>query len=108
LNHNQTVSSVARRLRHLTKRDISEVLTVLVEVWHEALLQPDGYIRIDGLGKLYIEKQQLRSAGVIQAYLRAKHGAAPARLDRYYFRFRPSESLRAALMAAHKGGSKQL
>ena len=103
MNHSQTVATVAQRLRCLTKRDVGEVLDVLIEVWREALLQPEGYIRIEGLGKLYIEQQQLRSAGVIQARLRAKHGAAPVHLDRYYFRFRPSDTLRAAVLAAREG-----
>ena len=107
MNRSQTVAAVARRLRHLTQQDVSEVLDVLVEVWREALLQPDGYIRIGDLGKLYIEQQQMRSAGVIQARLHDRYGTAPAFLDRYYFRFRPSESLRAAVLAAREGQEQQ-
>lgn len=103
MNSNQTATAVARRLRNLKKRDVRDVLAILTEVWREELLKPDGYIHIDGLGKLYIEQQQLRSAGFIQAQLEVKHGVVPTTIPRYYFRFRPADSLRAALLTDRNG-----
>ncbi|MHB8624620.1 MAG: hypothetical protein ACYDBJ_10680 [Aggregatilineales bacterium] len=97
MNYNETVVAVARKLRQSTKHDVSEMLKVLLEVWREELLRPGGYIRIEGVGKLYVERQIIRSSGVVYRALSQKHKPVPATLVRYYFRFHPSDSLRAAL-----------
>jgi hypothetical protein len=73
------------------------VLDVLIEVWAEALRQPGGYIRIDGFGKLYVERQQMRSSGMIRKHLIARDGEAPETLERLYFRFSPSQELKIAV-----------
>ena len=97
MNYNETVSAVARKLRQSTKREVSEMLNVLLEVWREELLRPGGYICIEDLGKLYIERQTIRSTGAVYRTLSQKHRSIPETLARYYFRFHPSGSLRAAL-----------
>lgn len=100
MNYNQTVAAVARKLRQRTRREVREMLDVLLDIWREELLRPDGYIRIDALGKLYVEQQTMRVPGVITRTLTHKQLPAPPTLTRYYFRFHPSESLREALVVS--------
>jgi hypothetical protein len=107
VNYNQTVAVVARKLRQRTRREVREVLDVLLEVWREELLRPDGYIRIDALGKLYVEQQTMRVPGAVRRALAEQQRPVPPLLTRYYFRFHPSESLREALLIAHEHGSEE-
>jgi nucleoid DNA-binding protein len=107
LNYNQTVAAVARKLRQRSRREVREVLDVLLEVWREELLRTDGYIRIDNLGKLYVEQQTMRTPGAVKQALAQKQLPAPPVLSRFYFRFHPSESLRQALVAARESEQKK-
>ncbi len=90
----------------MRKRDVGEMLDVLLEIWSEELTRPGGHIRIEGLGKLYVERQRIRSTGAVRAMLRSKGKPVPATLNRYYFRFRPSERLYATLVAAEEEAQK--
>jgi nucleoid DNA-binding protein len=98
MNRTQTIAIVSRRLRHLTRHDVSEVYKLIIDTWRAALLQPGGYVDIPGLGKLYIEAQDMRCAGAILTHLQAKRHIAPTTLRRYYCRFRPAGVLRQALL----------
>ena len=99
MNHHETVSAVARKLRQFSRRDVRQMLEVLIEVWSEELIQPGGYIRIEGLGKLYVEQQTIPITGVIKRSLESKQKATPTTLNRYYFRFRPVDPLYKKLKA---------
>jgi hypothetical protein len=94
------VAAVARKLRQRSRREVREVLDVLLEVWREELLRPEGYIRIDSLGKLYVEQQMMRVPGAVKKAMAQRRLSAPPVLTRFYFRFHPSESLRRALGVA--------
>ncbi|MHB8628400.1 MAG: hypothetical protein ACYDBJ_15205 [Aggregatilineales bacterium] len=107
MNYNETVAAVARKMRQRTKREVSEMLDVLLEVWRGELLRPGGYIRIDALGKLYVERQVIRSSGAVYRSLSQKHKPVPATLVRYYFRFHPSDTLRTALTKSCEVETKQ-
>jgi len=102
VNYNQTVAAVARKLRQRTRREVRETLDVLLEVWQEELLRPGGYIRIDQLGKLYVEKQTMRVPGAVRRTLAQQQRPVPSTMPRFYFRFHPSESLRQALIVARE------
>ncbi len=102
VNHSQMIAAVARRLRQFSRRDVREVYEALVEVWQEELVQPDGYIRIEGLGKLYVQQQTIRSTGVVRAQAAKQNKPAPALLTRYYFRFRPVKALHRRLVASRE------
>ncbi len=96
MNHQETVRAVARKLRHFTRRDVSEMLDVLIEVWADELREPEGFVRLDGLGKLYVEQQTVAVNGAIQQVLERKQNASntiPATMNRYYFRFQPTDTL---------------
>jgi len=97
MNRSETVTAIAHRLRHLKKRDVNEVLLLLIELWTDELVRPGGYIRIDGLGKLYVEQQTIRSVGAIRDTLLDQGKPVPESLKRCYFRFRPADALRARL-----------
>ncbi len=99
MNRRETVAAVARKLRQFKQRDVSEMLDALIEVWCEELIQPEGYIRIEGLGKLYVEQQSMRTPGAVRDTMTYKRGGVPYTLKRYYFRFHPADSLRARLVA---------
>lgn len=93
MNHRQTISRVARCFPDLTRLQIEEILEVLADVWTEELQRPNGEILLRGFGKLRIEVQQIRAAGVMKQ-------TGKATLRRLYFRFRPTPQLRAAIQTA--------
>lgn len=99
MNHRQLVGVVARRFPDLTQRQINDVLDVLVEVWRAELAQPGGEVVIRDFGKLTVEVQHMRNAGAVRTQMGS---AAPDRLTRLYFRFRPTLSLRAEIEAQFK------
>jgi len=95
MNHRQSIAAVARKLRQFTQHDVSDMLEVLAEVWGDELQKPGGFVRIEGLGKLHVEQQTLRTpAAVHAAMLRKRPGqAVPPLMRRTYFRFAPARSL---------------
>ena len=93
MNHRQTISRVARCFPDLTRQQIEEILKVLADVWTEELQRPNGEILLRGFGKLRIEVQHIRAAGVMKQPGRTT-------LRRLYFRFRPTPQLRAAIQTA--------
>lgn len=101
LNHRQTVQAVARRLPHLKRHTVAEVLEVTAEVWADELAQPGSSITLMDLGKLYIEAQQMRVGGAVRDRMEAEHVTAPTRLQRLYYRFRPSGWLKARVEEAY-------
>ncbi len=98
MNTRETIAEIARRLPALRKRDVVEVLSVLIELWHDELSKPDGNIHITGLGRLYVEMHLLKATGMIRQRLIEKYGeVAPQTVQRRVIRFRPSEALYAAM-----------
>ena len=102
MNHRQLVSAIARRFPDLTQRQIDDVLDVLAEVCREELAQPDSEIIIRDFGKLTVEVQHMRNAGAVRAHMGS---AAPDRLTRLYFRFRPTPGLREEIEQHLKEGA---
>lgn len=94
MNHRQTVQAVARRLPHLQKHTVAEVLEIAAEVWAAELAQPRGTVTVVNLGRLHVEAQQMQVGGAVRDRLEAEHGTAPATIRRLYYRFRPSGWLR--------------
>lgn len=107
MNHRETVNAVARKLRHVSRRDVSEMLDVLIEVWRDELIQPDADIRIKGLGKLYVEQQTIPIAGVIRRSYERRRKVAPTTIKRYYFRFSPAAPLYKKLKAFREPREEQ-
>jgi len=107
LNHRQTVQAVARRLPHLKRHTVAEVLEVTAEVWADELAQPGSSVTLMDLGKLYVEAQQMRVGGAVRDRIEAEHGSVPTRLQRLYYRFRPSGWLRQKIEEAQKAGHEQ-
>jgi hypothetical protein len=102
MNHRQTVQAVARRLPHLPKHTVAEVLEAAAEVWAAELAQPDGMIIIANLGRLHIEVQQMQVGGAVRDKLEAQHGTAPVTIRRLYYRFRPAGWLRDLVEEAYE------
>lgn len=107
MNHRQTVQAVARRLPHLQKHTVAEVLEVAAEVWAAELAQPGGVITIANLGRLHVEAQQMQVGGAVRDRLEAQHGTAPATIRRLYYRFRPSGWLRDLVEEAYEQTQKE-
>jgi nucleoid DNA-binding protein len=82
--HRDVIAEVARRLPHRTRRDVSEVIEVLTEVWFQELAS-GGEVIVPDIGRLRIEVQDMAAGGAL-----ADHG----RLSRVYGRFRPTPSLK--------------
>jgi hypothetical protein len=102
MNHRQTVQAVARRLPHLQRHTVAEVLEVAAEVWAAELEQPGGTAALVNLGRLYIEAQQMRVSGAVHETLKAQYGTAPATVKRLYYRFRPSGWLKEFIEEAYE------
>jgi hypothetical protein len=102
MNHRQTVQAVARRLPHLQKHTVAEVLEVAAEVWAAELAQPDSVVTLVNLGRLHVEAQQMQVGGAVRDRLEAYHGTAPAMIRRLYYRFRPSGWLRDLIEEAYE------
>lgn len=103
MNHRQAVQAVARRLPHLQKHIVAEVLEVAAEVWAAELAQPGGTVTVVNLGRLHVEAQQMQvSSGAVRERLEAEHGTAPATIRRLYYRFRPSGWLRDLIEEAYE------
>ena len=99
MNQQDMINAIARKLYRFTRRDIAEVVEVMLELWQAELVKPEGYVHLTGIGKLYVEQQQIPGAGVVKDTLRHKYGRlAPPQLKRVYFRFRPSERLKLAVL----------
>jgi nucleoid DNA-binding protein len=101
MNHRQVIREVARRFPDLTQRQIAEVLDVLVEVWRAELGQPGGEVVIRDFGKLIVEVQRMKNSGAVRTQMGS---AAPERLTRLYFRFRPTPGLHADIEHLMKEG----
>ncbi|MBZ0274938.1 MAG: HU family DNA-binding protein [Anaerolineae bacterium] len=82
--HRDVIARIARQLPHRTRRDVAEVVEILLEVWSEELVN-GGEVILPGVGRLSIEVQDMQAGGVL-----AVHG----RLRRVYGRFRLTESLK--------------
>lgn len=94
MHHDETVAAVARKLYRFSKKDVAEVLDVLIEVWQAQLLQPDAVVHIKGLGKLRIDEQEIKTNVAVRRLLEAQQKVVPKTLKRYYFRFSPSEKFK--------------
>ena len=102
MNHRETIRQISKRLPHLKRRDVADVLEVMAELWLDELAQPGKSVTVADLGKLVVEVQTLRSAGAIRNRLLVTYGhAAPQTLRRVYVRFRPTARLRQAILAAY-------
>ncbi|MBX3063302.1 MAG: HU family DNA-binding protein [Anaerolineae bacterium] len=104
MNTQETISEIARRLPFLHRRDVRDVIEVLVELWQAELTKPDGQVRLTGLGKLYVETHTLKASGIIRQKLLEKHGrAAPRTILRRVLRFSPSDKLLIAMKMSTDG-----
>ena len=82
--HRDVIAKIARRLPHRTRRDVTEIVEILTEVWSEELLKGHEII-VPDVGRLSIEMQDIKAGGAL-----SKHG----RLQRIYGRFRPTPNLK--------------
>ena len=100
--HDETVAAVARKLYRFSRRDVAEVLDVLIEVWQEVLLQPNAVIHIKGLGKLRVDEQEIATPESVKKLMVTQHKDVPATIKRYYFRFYPSDAFKQQLVEFRK------
>ncbi len=98
MNYQQSIDAVARRLYRFSRRDVAEIMEVLVEVWREELLRPEGNVHIRGLGNLYVRRQQIEASGLAKQ-LMEQTGQPSGVVIRSYFRFRPTRTLKRDLAA---------
>lgn len=84
----QLVTTIAKRLPFTTARQVEDVLEVATELWAEEL-QAGKQAHLPGIGRFWIERQTVRSAGAVQS--------PSGELQRVYGRFRPARELIARL-----------
>lgn len=103
MKHRQFMQIIGRRLPHVKRDYIADVLEVAAEVWAEALQEPHATVTLMHLGKLHVETQQIKVAGAVREKLKARHGGiAPLTVRRLYYRFRPAGWLKDLVEAAHE------
>ena len=102
MNHRQTIHAVARRLPHLRRHQVAEVLEVTAEVWAEELATPGGTVALVNLGRLYVETQQMQLGGAVRDKIEVQRGTAPKTIQRLYYRFRPAGWLRESVEEQHE------
>ena len=90
--HRDVIAKVARRLPHQTRRDVSEVVDLLLEVWSEELIN-GGEVVLPDIGRLSIEVQDMTAGGALASHGRLRQ----RRIRRVYGRFRPTPVLKAKL-----------
>jgi nucleoid DNA-binding protein len=90
MNHRQTVTEISKRLPRLKRRDVAEVLEVMMELWLEELAQPGQTVTVADLGKLLVEVQRFRSGGAV----------GRRTVKRVYVRFRPTAKFRQYVLNA--------
>ncbi len=90
--HRDVIAEVARRLPHQTRRDVSEVVEVLTEVWFEELASGSDVVLPD-IGQLSIEVQDMTAGGALASHGRLRQ----RRIRRVYGRFRPTPQLKAQI-----------
>ncbi|MDX1991993.1 MAG: HU family DNA-binding protein [bacterium] len=91
MNHRQTITEISKRLPRLKRRDVAEVVEVMVELWLEKLAQPGQTVTVADLGKLLVEVQSFRSGGAV----------GRRTVKRIYVRFRPTAKFRQAIITAY-------
>ncbi|GAB4523398.1 MAG: hypothetical protein OHK0046_37030 [Anaerolineae bacterium] len=88
--HRDVIAEIARRLPHQTRREVNEVIEILIEVWLAELVKGEEII-VPEIGRLSIEVQAMTAGGAL-----TEHG----RLRRVYGRFRPTPTLKAKIEEA--------
>ena len=88
MNRQQTIAAVARLLPDRTQGDIAEIYDLICELWQGELAQPDGTVYITDVGRLSIERQQVRAGGTVKALI------TQDTLTRIYGRFKPTKSMK--------------
>jgi nucleoid DNA-binding protein len=103
MNHQQLVIAIARRLPEHSRREIADVLEMMVVVCVEQLSQPGQVVQIADLGRLSIDVHSLHASGAVRKTLTGQHGARqPETLTRVVGRFRPARRLRQAIESVIK------
>jgi len=102
MNHRESIRKIARRLPHIPRHTVAEVLEVASEVWSEELTKPGAEVALVAMGKLYVEVHEMKIAGAIQERLKKAHGTAPKKTKRFSFRLHPSGKLRKQVQIAHR------
>lgn len=82
--HKEVVAHIARRLPHRTRRDVREVIDLLIELWSDELTNGNEVL-LPNIGKLSIEVQDMQAGGAL---------VEQGRLQRVYGRFRPTPALK--------------
>ncbi|MHB8626998.1 MAG: HU family DNA-binding protein [Aggregatilineales bacterium] len=95
MNTRELCRRIAYRLPHRTQADVDDVLHAFVEVTREELMHPNGSVYLQGFGRLHVDRHGLRPAGVFRNRYRPQ-----VTLRRLYFRFTPTDDLKAAVRDA--------
>lgn len=100
MTYREMLSRIARRLPHVHRNDVHDVIDVMLELWRAELLSEDGEIHLHRFGVLYVDNHLMTASGVVRQHLEARLGAdTPVQIERHTIRFRPSQRLRTALSA---------
>jgi len=94
MRHQDLIAAIARHLPHQTRRDVEEVIDVLIELMQDELVR-GAEISLPDIGKLSVEMQTVRVSGAVRQQVGPN---APPTMKRFYGRFRPAQSLRDRLI----------
>jgi nucleoid DNA-binding protein len=65
VTHRETISYIASRLPHQSRRDVAEILDLLYTLWTEQLSAGEA-VNIPSVGRLSIETQDLKPSGFVK------------------------------------------
>jgi nucleoid DNA-binding protein len=82
--YKEVIAHIARRLPQQQRRDVREVVDLLIEVWSDELMRGNSVI-VPTIGKLSIEVQDIKAGGAL---------AHEGNLKRVYGRFRPTPTFK--------------
>jgi nucleoid DNA-binding protein len=63
--HSEVIATIARRLPHRTRRDVTEIIELMVELWSDELLRGHT-VTIPDIGQLKLEIQDIQTGGILK------------------------------------------
>jgi len=92
MRHRDLIAAIARRLPDRTRREVEEVIDVLIELLQDDLAQGEA-VSLPNIGTIHLETQQVRASQIVRQH----PGFQAETIFRICGRFRPAQELKDRL-----------
>lgn len=92
MRHRDRIAAIARRLPDRTRREVEEVIDVLIELMQDDLAQGES-VNLPDIGTIRLETQQVRASRIVRQH----PGFQAETISRICGRFRPAQKLKDRL-----------